>query len=214
MRPSSSTGDGKRLTGGGATLPLRPDPPSADAPSPRSRAVQAIEAPASGGFARNQTLTRKLALAVASGAGAGYAPIAPGTVGSAVGVALFWPLAALGLPLLAVTVAGVIALGIWAAERAEQAYGRKDDGRIVIDEVAGQLLTLLPLVPAGRAHAWPWLVTGFVAFRVLDVWKPGPARWLQENLRGGAGVVMDDVAAGAIGAAALAVALAALGRLA
>ena len=159
-------------------------------------------------------MTRKLALVVASGAGAGYAPIAPGTVGSAVGVALFWPLAALGLPLLAVTVAGVIALGVWAAERAEQAYGRKDDGRIVIDEVAGQLLTLLPLVPAGRAHAWPWLVTGFVAFRVLDVWKPGPVRWLQEHLRGGAGVVMDDVAAGALGAAALAVALAASGRMA
>lgn len=123
------------------------------------------------------------------------------------GVALFWPLAALGLPLLAVTVAGVIALGIWAAERAEQAYGRKDDGRIVIDEVAGQLLTLLPLVPAGRAHAWPWLVTGFVAFRVFDVWKPAPARWMERNLVGGLGVMMDDVMAGVLAAASLALAV-------
>jgi phosphatidylglycerophosphatase A len=145
---------------------------------------------------------------VASGGGSGYAPVAPGTAGSAVGVLLFWPLAALGLPLFAATLAGAIALGIWAADVAERAYGRKDDGRIVIDEVAGQLLTLLPLVPAGRARSLGWLVTGFVAFRVLDVWKPGPVRWLQDNLRGGAGVVLDDVLAGAIGAAGLAIALA------
>lgn len=145
---------------------------------------------------------------MASGGGSGYAPVAPGTAGSAVGVLLFWPLASLGLPLFAATLAGAIALGIWAADVAEQAYGRKDDGRIVIDEVAGQLLTLLPLVPAGRAHGLGWLVTGFVAFRVLDVWKPGPVRWLQDNLRGGAGVVMDDVLAGAIGAVGMAIALA------
>ncbi|MEB2344068.1 MAG: phosphatidylglycerophosphatase A [Deltaproteobacteria bacterium] len=146
---------------------------------------------------------------MASGAGAGYAPVAPGTAGSAVGVLLFWPLASLGLPLFAATLAGAIALGIWAADLAERAYGRKDDGRIVIDEVAGQLLTLLPLVPAGRARSLGWLVTGFVAFRVLDVWKPGPVRWVQDHLRGGAGVVLDDVLAGAIGAAGLAAGLAA-----
>lgn len=99
------------------------------------------------------------------------------------------------------------ALGIWAADVAERAYGRKDDGRIVIDEVAGQLLTLLPLIPAGRAWSPGWLVTGFVAFRVLDVWKPGPVRWLQDNLRGGAGVVLDDVMAGAIGAVGMTLAL-------
>jgi phosphatidylglycerophosphatase A len=160
-----------------------------------------IQAPAPHGF------TRALALAVATGAGSGYAPFAPGTAGSAVGVLLFWPLASLGVPLFAATVAGAIALGIWAADAAERIYGRQDDGRIVIDEVAGQLLTLLPLVPAGQARSWPWLVTGFVAFRVLDVWKPGPVRWLQDNLRGGAGVVMDDVLAGAFGALGMAVAL-------
>jgi len=151
---------------------------------------------------------RALALAVATGGGAGYAPLAPGTAGSAVGVALFWPLASLGLPLFAATVAGATALGIWAAELAEQAFGRKDDGRIVIDEVAGQLLTLLPLVPAGRARSLGWLVTGFVAFRVLDVWKPGPVRWVQDHLRGGAGVVLDDVLAGALGALGMALLLA------
>jgi phosphatidylglycerophosphatase A len=122
-------------------------------------------------------------------------------------VLLFLPLAALGLPLFAVTVAGVVALGTWAADVAERVLGHKDDGRIVIDEVAGQLLTLLPLIPAGRTRSIPWLVTGFVTFRVLDVWKPGPVRWLQDNLRGGAGVVMDDVLAGVFGAVGLAAAL-------
>jgi phosphatidylglycerophosphatase A len=169
-----------------------------------------IEAPAPHDPVRHGVrhgLVRGLALAVATGGGAGYAPIAPGTAGSAVGVLLFWPLASLGLPLFAATVAGTIALGIWAADLAERAYGRKDDGRIVIDEVAGQLLTLLPLLPAGRERSVGWLVTGFVAFRVLDVWKPGPVRWLQDHLHGGAGVVMDDVLAGAFGAAGMMVAL-------
>lgn len=164
-----------------------------------------IEAPAPHGLVRN------FALVVATGAGAGLSPIASGTAGSAVGVLLFWPLAALGLPLFAVTVVGATALGIWAADVAERVFARKDDGRIVIDEVAGQLLTLLPLIPAGRARSIPWLVTGFVTFRVLDVWKPGPVRWLQDNLRGGAGVVMDDVLAGVFGAIGLAVALWVLG---
>lgn len=188
-------------------------PPASGSPllgraSPRSRAVDPIDSPAPPGRARG--FARGLAIAIATGAGSGLSPVAPGTAGSAVGVLLFWPLAALGLPLFAATTVGVIALGIWAADEAERIYGRKDDGRIVVDEVAGQLLTLLPLVPAGRARSIAWLVTGFVAFRVLDVWKPGPVRWLQDNLRGGAGVVMDDVAAGVIGALGMAVALQAI----
>ena len=128
------------------------------------------------------------------------------------GVVLFWPLAALPPTLYALTVAATVCLGIWAADLAERAWSRKDDGRIVIDEIAGQLIALAPLLWLGRAHSLPWLVTGFVAFRVFDVWKPGPARWLEQNLRGGAGVVMDDVMAGAMAAATL-VALAALVRL-
>jgi phosphatidylglycerophosphatase A len=148
-------------------------------------------------------LSRGLALAVATGAGAGFSPVAPGTAGAALGALLFWPLAALPLPLYAATALGTIGLAVWAADQAERHWGGKDDGRIVIDEVAGQLVTLLPLLPLGRAHSLAWVVTGFVAFRVFDVWKPGPARWLEENLPGGAGVVMDDVMAGIFSALAL-----------
>jgi phosphatidylglycerophosphatase A len=129
--------------------------------------------------------------------------VASGTVGAAAGVLVYFGLSALTPAVYLLTVAAVTCLGIWAADECERAFGKKDDGRIVIDEVAGQLLTLAPLVFLGRAESIPLVVTGFVLFRVFDVWKPGPARWLEENLRGGAGVVMDDVMAGAMAAAAL-----------
>jgi phosphatidylglycerophosphatase A len=141
---------------------------------------------------------------IATGAGSGYSPIASGTAGAAVGVLLFWPLSALSLPVYAATVVGSIGLAIWAAERMCRAWGTEDDGRIVSDEIAGQLMTLLPLVAVGLAGSIGWVVTGFVLFRVYDVWKPGPVRWLEENLPGGFGVVMDDVLAGVFGALTLA----------
>lgn len=148
---------------------------------------------------------RAIALAVATGGGAGYSPVAPGTAGSAVGLLLFWPLASLSLPLYVVTVVGAVCVAIWAAEQMCRLWNTQDDGRIVIDEIAGQLVTLAPLLFLGRAHSFGWVVTGFVLFRCLDVWKPGPVRWLDENLHGGAGVVLDDVLAGVFGAAGLGV---------
>jgi phosphatidylglycerophosphatase A len=97
----------------------------------------------------------------------------------------------------------LLALGVWAADRAERIYG-EDDGRIVIDEVLGQLLTLAPLLWWGPASL-AGLVTGFVTFRVLDIWKPGPVAWAERRFEGGAGVVADDVVAGALGAVLMAV---------
>lgn len=149
-------------------------------------------------------LLRALALFVATGAGSGYSPIASGTAGAAVGALLYWPLAALGLPLYVLTAVASIALAIWSADVATRAWGTSDDGRIVADEIAGQLVTLAPLVALGNPRSLAWVVTGFVLFRVYDIWKPGPVRWLEENLPGGAGVVMDDVLAGVLGAVTLA----------
>jgi phosphatidylglycerophosphatase A len=108
------------------------------------------------------------------------------------------------LPLYLATAVGSIGLAIWSADVMTRAWGTEDDGRIVIDEIAGQLVTLAPLVAFGNPRAVGWVVTGFVLFRVYDVWKPGPVRWLEENLPGGAGVVMDDVLAGVFAAATLA----------
>ena len=159
-------------------------------------------------------LERRVALFLATGGGAGQAPIAPGTAGSAVGVLVYLPLASLGLTLYGVTVLGLIFLAIWAAEVAERVFERKDDGRIVIDEIVGQLLTLAPLVilaPRVDLRSPAWLVTGFVLFRWLDIWKPGPARWAEQNFRGGAGVVLDDVVAGLLAAVLLGAGVLAVG---
>jgi len=139
---------------------------------------------------------------LATAGGAGRAPIAPGTVGSAVGVALYLLLADLGAFLFGVTLLGLAFLGIWASDEAERAFGQKDDGRIVIDEVVGQLLTLAPLVvlasPSGRRSPL-WLLAGFLLFRLLDIWKPPPVDWAERSFAGGAGVMLDDVFAGILG---------------
>jgi phosphatidylglycerophosphatase A len=131
----------------------------------------------------------RLALIVATVGGAGYAPVAPGTVGSAVAVILLWliPFSRSGLVLFFL----VVALGgAWAAHVAERNLGAKDPGAIVIDEVAGMTLTVLPL-PLTPAV----LAVGFVLFRLFDVIKPFPAR-VSQRLPGGAGVMIDDVIAG------------------
>jgi phosphatidylglycerophosphatase A len=117
--------------------------------------------------------------------------------------ALLWPVG--WGALLAATLA-VSALGVWAADRAEALYAREDDGRVVIDEVAGQLLALVPLWPSAAAGGsrtafFAWVVTAFVAFRVFDIAKPGPVRWAERRFEGGIGVMADDIVAGGIAAA-------------
>lgn len=140
-----------------------------------------------------------LSKAIATALGAGYSPVAPGTCGTAVAVPLAFALRNLATWQFALVVVGVTALGIWAAGRADRAWGTHDSGRIVIDEVAGYLTTMA-LVDRGH---WIPLVVGFVIFRALDILKPPPVRWLDENLPGGWGVVLDDIAAGVIGMAAM-----------
>jgi phosphatidylglycerophosphatase A len=143
----------------------------------------------------------RVALAIATVGGVGLAPVASGTFGSAVGVGCYLLLTGLGPWLYLLTILALLSVGIWAAEEAERVYGREDDGRIVIDEVVGQLLTLAPLLllPGAPSGAF-LLVTGFVVFRVLDIWKPGPIGWAERHFQGGAGVMMDDVFAGVLGA--------------
>lgn len=136
-----------------------------------------------------------LSKAIATALGAGYSPVAPGTCGTAVTIPLAYALAPLPIWQYALVLVAVIAVGIWAAERADRAWGTHDTGRIVIDEVAGYLVTMTLV---DRGHLVPLLV-GFVVFRALDIAKPPPIRWLDKNLPGGFGVVIDDVAAGVLG---------------
>ena len=135
----------------------------------------------------------RLAVVLATAGGAGYMPIAPGTAGAVVGVLCClltrrWPAAVQAAVLLLITVAGV-----WASHRAEKHFGREDPGPVVIDEVAGQLVTLF-LIGGGAAA----LVVGFLVFRVLDIVKPWPAGAL-EALPGGWGIMADDLMAGLYG---------------
>ena len=131
---------------------------------------------------------------IASCLGIGHFPVAPGTVGSAAGLLLYWALSAAGgWPPTLAGLAVMTLLGFWSAGAGEERYGEKDPGAVVIDEVAGQMLTLLFLAPT-----WPVLVAGFLLFRLLDIIKPFPARRL-EKLPGGSGIMADDLMVGLYG---------------
>lgn len=142
--------------------------------------------------ARSASAWRQRAiLAVATVGPCGHVPVAPGTVGSAAGLMLFWALRAGGSPLVeGLVLLAVTAVGVAAASRAEAACGRRDPGLIVIDETAGMLVTLVA-VPVGPGGA----LVGFFAFRLFDIVKPFPAR-RAERLPGGWGVMADDLVAG------------------
>lgn len=133
----------------------------------------------------------KAAVLLATGFYVGKMPYAPGTFGSLIGLALCFLLA--GIQLAAAVIAGLLFIGlaIWIANAAERILKRKDPGCIVIDEIAGMVVTLtgVPLNPTTAA-------SGFILFRILDILKPFPIRVLDKRLPGGLGIVADDVVAG------------------
>ena len=137
------------------------------------------------------TLHSRLAVALASFGYVGFAPVAPGTVGSAAAIPLFLLLRAAGSAWLELAACAVlIGAGAWSARLTEQALGVEDPGPVVVDEVVGMLVSLLWL-----PGTWPVIAAAFVAFRVFDIVKPWPADRL-EHLPGGWGVMADDVMAG------------------
>jgi phosphatidylglycerophosphatase A len=207
-----------------------------DAPASWSPATLATptEAPrvVEPGEGAGRSVLDPLARAIAVVGGCGLAPLAPGTVGALAGVVAFVAvtsgLRAAGVsPSLSLAVHGGLLLllcvvGTWAAGRAERIFGRHDDGRIVIDEVAGQWVALLPVAVLGplgpAAGVGPVegavdsvesllfsgaVVTAFVLFRVFDVWKPGWVRWAERRFDGGWGVMADDLVAGTYAAVLL-----------
>ena len=143
-------------------------------------------------------LTDYLALAIAT-FGVGYLPLMPGTYGSLVAVGIFLGLAQIvkGNALVAmvrVAIVLVTFVGIWAASRTEQLSNRKDPGKIVVDEVAGQFISLFPLTLFTHWSIVAVIIS-FILFRFFDIVKPYPARRL-EALKGGFGVMCDDLIAG------------------
>lgn len=135
----------------------------------------------------------RLASLLATAGGAGWFPVAPGTVGSAVGIGVYLLTQHWAWPAQAALLAAIVVVGIWAADVTARSLGREDPGPVVIDEVAGQLVTLF-MTGAGLVGA----IIGFFVFRILDIIKPPPARQL-EALHGGVGIMADDLMAGVYG---------------
>jgi phosphatidylglycerophosphatase A len=120
----------------------------------------------------------------------GYLPVAPGTWGTLAGLLLvgFLSMSATAHLFLMIVVTGI---GIVSSGVAEQMIGETDSGHIIIDEVAGFLVSVL-LVP----HTYGYLIAGFLLFRIFDILKPFPIRKLERTLKGGAGIMADDILAG------------------
>lgn len=137
------------------------------------------------------TATHPAAL-VATWFGAGLLPKGPGTWGSAAALPFAWGLTAAGGPRLLLAAAALcFAVGWWASAVYVRLTGAEDPGEVVIDEVAGQWLTLAaaPLEPLSY-------LAGFALFRLFDIWKPWPVRLADRSVGGGLGIMLDDVVAG------------------
>jgi len=133
----------------------------------------------------------KAALFLATGCFVGNIPFAPGTFGSLLGIPLCFVLSKINLLFASLCIIFFIVFAMWTAQLAERILQQTDPGNIVIDEMAGMTVAFIGLPLNLRS-----VVTGFIIFRILDIFKPFPIRRIERRLSGGAGVVLDDVVAG------------------
>jgi phosphatidylglycerophosphatase A len=133
---------------------------------------------------------KRFVLLLAAGFGAGYVPMAPGTAGTVVAIPIFLLLSSIPFPLYELTILTFFFFASWISGEAERCWQRKDDPKIVIDEIIGYLITMLWL-----PKTILFIILGFLLFRFFDILKPPPIRVL-EKARGGYGIVLDDVLAG------------------
>ena len=134
---------------------------------------------------------RQFVIIAATWFGTGFAPVASGTFGTLGAIPLYLVLSRLPLPLYLLTTVAFTVFACWVAGHGEEIWEEHDSSRIVIDEVAGFLVTMTA-VPTG----WQGVLIGFLMFRVFDILKPQPARWFDRSLKNGYGVVLDDIMAG------------------
>ncbi|MDH5395284.1 MAG: phosphatidylglycerophosphatase A [Gammaproteobacteria bacterium] len=126
------------------------------------------------------------------GLGSGLSPFAPGTAGTLVAVLLYIPLSMLPLwGYVVILITGSL-IGIYLCQETTDRLGVKDHPAIVWDEFLGYWLTMF-MAPAG----WIWIVAGFLLFRLFDIWKPWPVSVIDHKVRGGLGIMLDDLFAGA-----------------
>ncbi len=135
-------------------------------------------------------MNNRFILILATGLGVGYFPFAPGTFGTLLAIPIYYFLSEIPFLLYEITLAGFFFLSVWVSEKAGAIFEKKDDPRIVIDEIMGFFVTML-WIPKTTLS----VILGFILFRFFDILKPPPIR-LVERVRGGYGVVLDDVIAG------------------
>ncbi len=128
---------------------------------------------------------------LATGFGSGLSPKAPGTAGSLAAVPFCYLLGLASLPLKTAIIVVAFAIGVYASQKATDAIGIDDHGGIVWDEFVGMFITVACL-----PNTLAWLIAGFVVFRIFDIWKPWPIGPIDAKLKGGLGIMLDDVIAG------------------
>jgi phosphatidylglycerophosphatase A len=131
---------------------------------------------------------------LATGFGVGYSRIAPGTMGTLIVVPIYYFLSNIPSPIYEITLIGFFFLSVWISENAEVFFGKRDDQRIVIDEMMGFLITML-WIP----RTVLFIIMAFILFRLFDILKPFPVRRVEKRWKGGFGVVLDDAIAGLYG---------------
>jgi len=141
----------------------------------------------------NKNLRSKIALQIATFFGTGYLPKAPGTWGTLAALPFAFFFMHLDPVIYMVLTFVLLIIGIFACDVVEKSRNSHDDSELVIDEVVGLLITMtwLPIT-------WQSFVLGFLLFRLLDIWKPFPIQLFDKRIKGGLGVMLDDVAAGLI----------------
>ena len=128
---------------------------------------------------------------LAYGLGLGLSPLAPGTMGSLLGIGAFWMMSGLAPGPYAAIVIVLFVAGIFICGQTARDVGATDPGFIVYDEVVGFLVAMY-LLP----FDWRWIAAGFIAYRIFDIWKPFPVGWVEDKLGLGSGIMTDDVIAG------------------
>ena len=152
------------------------------------------------------SLCRRPVHLLAFGLGSGLAPVAPGTVGTLACLPFYWLLSELPLDSYVLAVSALFVAGIAICNTTTQDLKVPDHPGIVWDEWVGYLVAMTAVPPS-----IPWVLAGFLLFRLFDVLKPGPIGWLDKNIHGGLGIMLDDLAAGLAAAAVLAIAQVLLG---
>jgi phosphatidylglycerophosphatase A len=124
------------------------------------------------------------------GFGSGLAPKAPGTLGTVIGLPLYYLITSYAVNVQLLIIAILFVSGIYFCQKTGDALGVSDHGGIVWDEIVAMMLVLV-FTPA----QWIWWLVAFALFRLFDIWKPFPIRQLDANIKGGLGVMVDDLLA-------------------